>query len=67
MGFSKFSGLFIRRLLPYAPTGELVRIDPALAGLAVLAVTGAGLLSGIYPAWRAAAVRPLDAIRSGED
>ncbi len=64
LGLSRATELLIRRLLPYAPTGGLVVIDARLALGTVAAVTAAGLLSGLYPAWRAARVRPLDAIRS---
>ena len=64
LGLSRTTELLIRRLLPYAPNGGLVQIDWRLATGTVAAVTIAGLLSGIYPAWRAARVRPLDAIRS---
>ena len=64
LGLSRSTELLIRRLLPYAPTGGLVQIDWRLAAGTVAAVTAAGLLSGLYPAWRAARVRPLDAIRS---
>ncbi|MCX5794678.1 MAG: ABC transporter permease [Elusimicrobia bacterium] len=64
LGLSRTTELLIRRLLPYAPNGGLVQIDWRLAAGTVAAVTAAGLLSGLYPAWRAARVRPLDAIRS---
>lgn len=64
LGLSTTTELLIRRLLPYAPNGGLVQIDWRLAAGTVAAVTAAGLLSGLYPAWRAARVRPLDAIRS---
>ncbi len=64
VGLSHATEALIRRLLPYAPTGGLIQIDWVLALGTVAAVTAAGLLSGLYPAWRAARVRPLDAIRS---
>jgi putative ABC transport system permease protein len=62
--FSRLSDLLVRRILPYAPGGELVAIDLKLAGLTLAVIVGVGLLSGIYPAWKAGRVRPLDSIRS---
>jgi putative ABC transport system permease protein len=64
LALSHATETLVRRLLPYAPTGGLIQIDWGLALGTVAAVTAAGLLSGLYPAWRAARVRPLDAIRS---
>ena len=43
---------------------RLQTVNRLLAAGTVAAITAAGLLSGLYPAWRAARVRPLDAIRS---
>ena len=64
LGLARTTELLVRRLLPYAPNGGLVQIDWRLAVGTVAAVTGAGLISGLYPAWRAARVRPLDSIRN---
>lgn len=61
---SKITEFMIRGLLPYTPTGSVVLINLELALLAVGLVLGIGLLSGLYPAWRAARVRPLESIRS---
>jgi ABC-type lipoprotein release transport system permease subunit len=36
-----------------------------LAFLTLAIIIGVGLLSGIYPAWQAGRVRPLETIRSG--
>lgn len=61
---AKLTEALIRNLLPYTPTGGLVRIDASLVLLTFGVVTLIGLLSGIYPSWRAGRVRPLEAIRS---
>lgn len=62
--FARLSDLLVRRVLPYAPGGELVAIDLRLAFLTLAVIVGVGLLSGVYPAWRAGRVRPLESIRS---
>lgn len=56
----------IRRILPYAPSGRLVLISPGLVLWALAGAVLAGLLAGLYPASRAASMRPVEAIRSAE-
>jgi len=63
LAFARLSDLLVRRVLPYAPGGELVAIDPRLSAMTLLIILGIGLISGIYPAWKAGRVRPLDSIR----
>ncbi len=62
-GLAQVTDLLIRRLLPYTPTGSLVLIDGRLMVTTLAVVLAIGLVSGIYPAWRAAHVRPLESIR----
>ena len=63
---ARVTDVLVRRLLPYAPSGGLVRIEPGLVLVTLGIVTLIGLLSGVYPAWKAGRVRPLESIRSEE-
>jgi putative ABC transport system permease protein len=60
---ARVTDILIRTILPYAPGGGLVLIDTRLALITLGAIMCIGLLSGIYPAWRAGQIRPLEAIR----
>jgi len=62
--FARVTDLLVRRILPYAPGGGLVAIDAGLALLTLLVIVTLGLASGVYPAWRAGSMRPLESIRS---
>lgn len=56
----------LRMLIDVGSKGSIVSITPgvllgAMAGAAVI-----GVFAGLYPAWRAASLRPIEAIREGE-
>jgi len=60
---SKVTDVAMRSVLPYAPGGGLVMIDTRLILLTLVGIVCIGLVSGVYPAWRAGRIRPLEAIR----
>ncbi|MHB8895535.1 MAG: ABC transporter permease [Candidatus Geothermincolia bacterium] len=55
---------WIRRFLPYAPAGKLLR--PDIIGILITAgvVLVTGLLAGFYPGYRASNVPPMEAVRN---
>ena len=54
---------FVRRIMPYMPGGEMMRFDPLLAAGCVLFALAVGLLAGLYPAWKASRINPIEAIK----
>ena len=56
----------LRQIIPYAPQGRLVFISPGLLAGSFVGAMIIGFLAGIYPAWRACRLRPVEAIRLGD-
>jgi putative ABC transport system permease protein len=65
-GGARLTDTALRNLLNIGVTQPLVRITPGLLGAAILGAVVLGLIAGIWPAGRAASLRPVEAIRSGE-
>lgn len=64
-GFLLSSGAeqWIRQYLAYEPAGRLLRPDLAVLATSILLTIALGLLAGIYPAFRASRVSPMEAAR----
>jgi len=56
----------IKALIDLGVSGSIVSITPELLGYAMLGAIVLGFFAGLYPAWRAASMRPVEAIRAGE-
>ena len=56
----------IKQALPYAPKGHLVVITPHILLLSFFGAVVMGLIAGLYPAFRASSMKPIEAIRKGE-
>jgi putative ABC transport system permease protein len=59
--------LFFRKALASQfsalPESTIIGVSPGIVLLCVLLSVGLGVLAGFYPAWRASAVKPIEAIR----
>ena len=56
----------LKQVLPYAPKGHLVIITPHTLLLSFFGAVIMGLVAGLYPAFRASSMKPIEAIRKGE-
>ncbi len=58
--------LAIRTLVDLGVQGSIVQITPSVLGDALAGAIVVGFFAGLYPAWRASSLRPIEAIRAGE-
>lgn len=60
---SDLIGVFVRKVMPYAPSSGMARFDAGIAAASLLFVTLVGVFSGLYPAWKASKINPIEAIK----
>jgi putative ABC transport system permease protein len=65
-GGSGIIEFMLRHLIELGVQGEIVVISPGIIGLSLGGTVLVGFFAGLYPAWRASSMRPLEAIRAGE-
>ncbi|MBF0202225.1 MAG: ABC transporter permease [Desulfamplus sp.] len=54
---------FVRSVMPFVPSGDLIRFDPVTALGSVAFIFVIGVCAGIYPAVKAAKINPVEAIK----
>lgn len=55
--------MLLRKSLPYVPSGSLIVFDPLLAAGCIGFSVLLGFLAGIFPAWKATRISPIEAIK----
>lgn len=54
---------FVRRIMPYVPSGKMIHFDPILAGACLAFTLILGMAAGGYPSWKASTIHPIEAIK----
>lgn len=62
--FARFIEELVKGFMPYVPQGTMIHFQPLLALACFVFAVGLGIISGIYPAGKAARISPIEAIRS---
>jgi len=60
---SRLIEAFVRKVMPYVPSGEILAIEPALAAGSIMFAFFIGIVSSLYPAWKASKINPVEAIK----
>ncbi len=55
--------LLLRKSMPYAPSGNMIAFDPLLATGCIAFSVLLGFLAGVFPAWKATKISPIEAIK----
>ena len=55
--------LYVRKVMPYVPSENMVRFDAGIAAASMVFALLVGILSGLYPAWKASIINPIEAIK----
>jgi putative ABC transport system permease protein len=55
----------IKSMADLGVSGSIVRITPEVVGYAIVGAVVLGFFGGLYPAWRASSMRPVEAISKG--
>jgi putative ABC transport system permease protein len=55
--------VFVRKVMPYVPVGNMSGFDAGIAAASLGFALVVGVLSGLYPAWRASRIHPIEAIK----
>ncbi len=63
LALSSVSERFVRGLLPYAPAGSLVQVEPAVVVLTLAVTVAIGAAASLLPGAKAARVAPMEVIR----
>lgn len=64
VGLSSATDGLLRAWLPYAPKGSLLALDPSVVLITLLFSLMTGAIAGLYPAYLAAKVTPMEAVRN---
>ena len=54
---------FVRKVMPYVPSGRMIHFDPLLAAGCVVFTLLVGMAAGGYPSWKASTINPIEAIK----
>lgn len=60
---SRLIEAFVRAVMPFVPSGNLISFDAGIAMGSVIFIMIIGLCAGIYPAWKASNINPVEAIK----